>query len=245
MAVAPKVNYYRLAYNDSLPTPALDFYDEDNDVFAKVPATFLDFGIVDAGDDAYEVNNINDDESKLVKTLKSVRAYAIYNNNADSSNDVSDMQNTKLSVVCNEAGKEGNTEGTVYYSRWIQVLVNNEQHSDGWTSLGKYPGATTPTGYNANECLPNFAKLAANLNSETDGVPVSGTADTLETKKELTALASGTDPGTIKGTKNNGTLNDTDNFAKIPRHKLDESGFSYVPPVACKHGSNSTLQNAL
>ena len=214
MAVAPVVNYYRLVYDETATGSDQFKFAEATDT----PATLLDFGIVDAGDD-----NWNPDKTKYTADYKPVQVYAIYNNRgAGTGADVSDMQNTKLSVVSNESGKEGNTEGTVYYSRWIQILLNGEDHdSDGWTSLGKYdPTTATAAGYKANQCLPNFNELGNNSNSATDAIPTEGTADSAETKKELTAFGfSGVTgkAGIISGASNGGTLTGTDqeNFARI------------------------------
>lgn len=190
MAVAPVVEYYRLV-DDGTGMGVLDYLkDSNNNV---VPASFLDFGTVDAGSDTYEasVSNITDQNSAC-------QVYAIYNNNSNSSGyvsgGVSDMQNTMLSVVSNETGQQGSSIGDVFERKWIQVVLNDHDESLDKVALGQYSSAVA---------------------AEIPGI----VADAQETKLQLTALGlnEATQSGTIKGAANTGTITaaDAENFARI------------------------------
>jgi hypothetical protein len=184
MAVeAPNVEYYRLV-DDGTGMDQLDFLKDGNN--AVVAANFLDFGIVDAGNNTYKQN-----VSDITADNSACQVYAIFNNKGGQT-DRADMQNAWLSVVSNEEGQQGSSQGDVFERKWIQVVLNDHDEATNAKSLGKYS-----------------AKVA----QEIPGV----TADTEETKLQLTALGidESTQAGTIKGAQNGGALTDTQNYARV------------------------------
>lgn len=190
MATAPIVEYYRLV-DDGTNSGSFQYANPA----APAPETLLDFGTVDAGTNTYQTA-YNGDNSLLTSSNNAVQVYAIYNNNSNSTNynssGVSDMQDTYLSIVSNEAGQQGNSAGDVYEYRWVNALLNNDAYGDE-AKLGKYTAATSPI----------------------------GTADTAETKLQLTAMGldatNSAEVGIIKGKANGGSLTgeDAKNFAQI------------------------------
>ena len=147
MASQPVVEYYRLVYDAA--TSGFTFLGGAS----ATPAETLDFGIVDAGLDTYE-----DDNSKLIENKLSCQVFAIYNNKSGQSA-VSDMQNTTLSVV--DFNGRTTPSDPIYSGRWIQVLINDENHSDGWTSLGKSLSSGSIPLTNASSSM--YLKLFKNL----------------------------------------------------------------------------------
>ena len=125
--IAPTVEYYRLV-DDGTGAGTYKFD-------TGAPATLLDFGTIDAGTNTYEATQAN-----ITNKLKSCQVYAIFNSKGASA-DASDMQNTTLSVVSNEAGHEGNKVDTVYEKSWINVLMNNESFGSDAVALGNVTGS--------------------------------------------------------------------------------------------------------
>ena len=183
MAEQPIVEYYRLV-DDGTGMDKLDFLKNSKNEI--VPANFLDFGIVDAGSNTYKEN-----VSEITSDNAACQVYAIFNNKGGQS-DKANMQNAWLSVVSNEQGQQGSSQGDVFERKWIQVVLNDHDEATDAKSLGKYS-----------------AKAAQDI----PGV----TADTEETKLQLTALGldESTQGGTIKGAQNGGALTDTQNYARV------------------------------
>ena len=198
MAVAPVVNYYRLKWDSTVGSAGgFAFVDPDT------PSTSLDFGIVDAGDMTYQ-----DDADIAAASLNEAsgcQVFAIFNNKGANTegSEVSDMQNTYLSVV-DQNGGSGTAENPFYIGnqKWIQVLMNNEKQSDGWFSLGVYSGGDIQEDVRVN-------------GNYTVGEAETGTN---AGKKELHAVGYDTPDkaGIISGGLNDGTLNSaTNNYAQI------------------------------
>lgn len=176
MAVQPIVEYYRLV--DDGTGAAYNFENPSN----PTAATLLDFGTVDAGQDTYEQNIAN-----ITATNNGCQVYAIYNNRGDGTNATSTMQNTILSVVNNEAGHQGNSDGDVYTGKWINVVLNDHSEITETVQLGK---------------------------GETNGTP---DATETKLQLTALGINEQTNAGEISGAANGGTLTgeDTKNFARI------------------------------
>lgn len=124
--VAPIVEYWRLV-DDGTGTGAYTFADTK-------AATLLDFGTVDAGTNTYEGTAAN-----ITNSLASCQVYAIFNAKGAATAS-SDMQNTVLSVVSNEAGHEGSKQDIVYEKSWVNVLMNKEDVASSAVALGNVTG---------------------------------------------------------------------------------------------------------
>ena len=176
MAVQPIVEYYRLV--DDGTGAAYNFVNPSS----PTAATLLDFGTVDAGQDTYEQNIAN-----ITTANNGCQVYAIYNNRGDGTNATSTMQNTILSVVNNEDGHQGNSDGDVYTGKWINVVLNDHSEVTETVQLGK---------------------------GETDGVP---DKTETKLQLTALGINEQTNAGEISGAANGGTLTgeDTKNFARI------------------------------
>ena len=175
-AVAPVVEYFRLV-DDGTSTDTFTFETGN-------AATLLDFGTVDAGS-----NTLKSNVSEITAAEKGCQVYAIYNNKGGST-DTSDMQNAVLSVVNNEAGQQGNSNGVVYENKWINVVLNDHDENTESVALGRSAQDVT------DDVEEGKLQLTAVGLNDTDP----------------------TEAGTIKGTANGGTLtgtNDIKNYARI------------------------------
>ena len=157
MAVQPIVEYYRLVNNGT--GEAYNFENPSS----PTAATLLDFGTIDDGGDAYKAN-ITD----ITADNNGCQVYAIYNNRGDGTNSTSTMQNTLLSVVNNEDGHQGNSDGYVYTGKWINVVLNDHDEISDVVKLGK------------GETDDSEAKLqltALGINEHTNAGEISGAAN--------------------------------------------------------------------
>lgn len=179
-AVAPVVEYFRLV-DDGTTTDTFTFE-------TGTPATLLDFGTVDAGS-----NTLKSNVSEITASEAGCQVYAIYNNRFGStgyeSAGTSDMQNATLSVVNNETGQQGNSNGVVYENKWINVVLNDHDENTENVALGR----------SAQDVTDGIAEGKLQLTAV-------GLDDT-----------DPNEVGTIKGTANGGTLTGTDatNYARI------------------------------
>ena len=176
-AVAPVVEYFRLV-DDGTTTDTFTFETGN-------AATLLDFGTVDAG-----TNTLKSNVSEITAAEKGCQVYAIYNNKGGSTA-TSDMQNATLSVVNNETGQQGNSNGVVYENKWINVVLNDHDENTESVALGR----------SAQDVTDGVAEGKLQL-----------TAVGLE--------ADPSSVGIIKGAANGGTLTGTDDIKNYARIKV-------------------------
>ena len=157
-AVAPVVEYFRLV-DDGTTTDTFTFE-------TGTAATLLDFGTVDAGS-----NTLKSNVSEITASEAGCQVYAIYNNRFGSSGyesaGTSDMQNATLSVVNNETGQQGNSNGVVYENKWINVVLNDHDENTENVALGRSAQDVTD-GIAEGKLHKNSTELGQSIVSEID-----------------------------------------------------------------------------